>query len=600
MIEAVETARCEPAYLPRRLWRWVVVVGVLLSASRGVVLGQAGLIQERDRQQRAQQEQDRLLRERLERQGETPIVDQRATPPATPEPPAVRFQLNKVEISPSAILAEAEIRSVLADYEGREVSMADLQEMLARLNALYAAKKIVTAQAFLPKQKVKDGVLRVDLVEARLGSVVYEGNRHTRESYLRRRLDFPSGELVDIGTTEEKLARFNRLNDAQAQVSLQAGQAPGTTDYKVTLHEPPQYQVDAFSDNYSPDSAGDLRGGSNLRLASVFGLRDPLSVGAYATERTTATYAAYEIPITPYDTRLGISFDFNDTDVEIAGALTNVYVNGVQQRGPGLSTQSRSYYGGMQISHPLLASARWLVRGFVEGSIRESGFSIERFDLPDTDLRGIYGGISGDWIDSFGSTSFSHRFGRVFYLHDIGGEANPDFYKYQGWIARNQPMSRLVWASARLSGQVTSSDIPQAEAITAGGGTSVRGYPEIYRIGDDGYVMSLQINALLPRSEKILQADRGAVGGFLFVDHAALFTGFDRVVKIDAGHSRTRHSIEESYLASTGAGVFMNWNEYASLQIAVGLPLSERSDISDAQAHFALHITPPVNSWIGG
>jgi len=532
--------------------------------------------------------------DRLQQHKQSPVIDERTPPPATPGPDEVRFELKKVELGESAILTPEEIHSVVSEYEGRAVSMADLNEMRERLDGLYTTKGVVTARAIIPKQKIQGGVLRVEFIEARLGKVTFDGNRHTRESYLTPRLEFPAGELVDIPSLEETLTRFNRLNDAQVQLTLQRGEAPGTTDYVVNVREPQQYQLDTFVDNWGPIPVGNIRYGATARVASLLGRRDPLYVGGYATDRVASGSIGYELPWNPMGTRLSAGFDFNSSRIRVQGppVFTGTIINGVPQFRPGavVELDSESYFASLQLSHPFVATRNWLVRGFVEGQARETSQSITGFELLDIDTRAIFGGISGDWIDPFGTTSFMHRFGHVFYLHNEG------FYKYQGSVSRYQPLVGPTWLTARMVGQMTSTDlVPNTETLVAGGANSVRGYPEIYRVGNDGYVMSAQLNAMLPRSLELRNGDTSQFGGFLFIDHAALFSGGTQRV----GDQDIETTVG-TYLAGAGAGLMMTYNDYISLQVAVGLPLSERDNLSDARVHFSFHVTPPVNSWLGG
>lgn len=554
---------------------------------------QSGIIQQRDQQQREQERREREMIERMEKQKLTPVVDERETPVPTPAPDEARFELKKVDVGTSAILTADEIATVTSEYEGRLVGMSDLNEMRGRLDELYTKKGVVTARAIIPKQRITDGVLRVEFVEARLGKVTYEGNRHTRQSYLDGRMQFPADELVDIANLEETLTRFNRLNDIYAQLTLQRGEAPGTTDYVINIREPQQYQLDTFIDNWGPNAVGNIRYGATARVASLFGRRDPLYLSGYASDRVVSGSVGYELPITPWDTRLAVSFDINDSRLRVQQPVfTGTIINGVPQYRPGpiVNFNSESYFGSVQLLQPLVVTNRWLVRAFVEGQMRESSQSISGLDLFNVDTRMVYGGISGDWIDPFGTTSFMHRFGRVFYLH------KEDFYKYQGSVARYQPLVGPTWLTARMTGQITSTDgVPNTETLVAGGANSVRGYPEIYRVGNDGYTMSAQLNAVLPRSVELRNGDTSQLGGFLFIDHAALFTGSTRQIG-----GRDISSTEGTYLAGAGAGLTITYNDYITLQVAVGLPMSERDDLSDARVHFNFHVNPPVNSWLGG
>src|SRR5690606_26407148 len=151
-------------------------------------------------QRQIEDEQRRRALERLERKPvteplERPEVQKRA-PKAAPK--AIRFKVNAIEFSASEILAAAELEAIARDYRGREISLAELQELAERVNDLYRAKGVVTARAVIPPQDVSDGVVRIRLVEGRYGELSLRGNENTSAGYVTWRRGQTPGSLVDL------------------------------------------------------------------------------------------------------------------------------------------------------------------------------------------------------------------------------------------------------------------------------------------------------------------------------------------------------------------------------------------------------------------
>src|SRR5690606_8441668 len=115
------------------------------------------------------------------------------------------------------------------------VSVHRLHELVARINALYRAKGVVTAQAVLPPQDLTDGIVRIRLIEGRVGAIDVRDNRSTDEDYVRARVRQQPGDLVDLAGLERDLQRFNRTNDAQARAELRPGSRVGETDIGILL-----------------------------------------------------------------------------------------------------------------------------------------------------------------------------------------------------------------------------------------------------------------------------------------------------------------------------------------------------------------------------
>ena len=231
-------------------------------------------------QRQIEDEQRRRALERLERKPvtdplERPEVQKRA-PKAAPK--AIRFKVNAIEFSASEILAAAELEAIARDYRGREISLAELQELAERVNDLYRAKGVVTARAVIPPQDVSDGVVRIRLVEGRYGEISLRGNENTSAGYVTWRLGQTPGSLVDLEDLEQELIRFNRTTDAQLQAELKPGQAFGTTDLHLTIVEPPRHDLRVFIDNAGADSTGEWRRGITYLNRSLFGWRDDFTL----------------------------------------------------------------------------------------------------------------------------------------------------------------------------------------------------------------------------------------------------------------------------------------------------------------------------------
>ncbi len=87
------------------------------------------------------------------------------------------FLLRQIVIDESAILSPEEIRSVLARYEQKQATIADLNLAVQELNSLYRQKGYATAMAVLPPQQVRDGMVRLRLIEGRVGKIVIAKTR---------------------------------------------------------------------------------------------------------------------------------------------------------------------------------------------------------------------------------------------------------------------------------------------------------------------------------------------------------------------------------------------------------------------------------------
>jgi len=168
--------------------------------------------------------------QQLERQRQHSESDELIEIEPVPEPDQAesdqRIFVHSFDVSESQILTPNEITSVLKNYEGRHLSMYEIQQMLDALNTLYVEKNAVAARAILPPQKVKNNIIQVRLVEARLAEIIVQNNHSTHESYVIRGIRVIPGELADIPLLERELRYFNRVNDIKISALLAAGEKP--------------------------------------------------------------------------------------------------------------------------------------------------------------------------------------------------------------------------------------------------------------------------------------------------------------------------------------------------------------------------------------
>ncbi|NLY89739.1 MAG: ShlB/FhaC/HecB family hemolysin secretion/activation protein, partial [Firmicutes bacterium] len=218
-----------------------------------------------------------------------------ATEAETLERPGV-IRIQKIVTGESQILTAEEIESITREYEGGWLTSNDLKRMINKLNRVYQQKGAITARAILPPQTVEDGVLRVELVEGRIGEIRVENNRFTKASYIQQRLTLEKGEIFYLNKLETELGQFNLANDIMLFAELQAGEEYQTTDVIIKTLEPPNFQAIFFTDNQGSEETGEYRAGLNLTRKSLFGYRDPITLSCVYSKGSLTASLDYQRP----------------------------------------------------------------------------------------------------------------------------------------------------------------------------------------------------------------------------------------------------------------------------------------------------------------
>jgi hemolysin activation/secretion protein len=161
-------------------------------ASLSFAVDPAGSVQKHleDEEQRRQIRKEIHRRLSTDRQGK-PIDDSAITSGVGnggPTADTASFACRRIVFDESEVLNPGWLAEVASPYEGREVTVGELKSLVARINDVYREKGLATARAVLPSQEVVDGVVRITLIEGKVGQVRLQGNRHTCDSLIHQSL----------------------------------------------------------------------------------------------------------------------------------------------------------------------------------------------------------------------------------------------------------------------------------------------------------------------------------------------------------------------------------------------------------------------------
>lgn len=428
-------------------------------------------------------------------------------PAAQPMPDTVRFLVREIQFTPSEILSAAEIEAIAAEFRGRELTLADLRQLTERINALYKVKGVVTAVAVIPPQDVSEGIVRVQLIEGRVGRVNIEGNATTRTDYISDRLRLEPSDLVDLGRLEKGLRRFNRTNDVQLRAELKPGQAFGTTDLEIAVTEPPRHDLRLTLDNSGSPATGEWRKGISYLNRSVLGFRDDLSLSLTRADGQDSRAISYGFPVNTWGGRLNLAH-YRDRTAIKHGPLESLNITGASRAGV------------LSLRQPVFVEEQFQMDVLAGGKKRSSSNWIDGVFLQRTDTRDLNLGAEVQVSDrqSLGVASYTRYAGKA----DVVGSRS--FGIDRGTLRYNRELGGGLSFRGNLAWQATrDQNLPSSEQFTIGGEGSVRGYSPGTFAGDRGYALNLELHhpLLKPASESggfsatgFFFADRGSVTPF--------------------------------------------------------------------------------------
>ena len=220
------------------------------------------------------------------------------------------FKLTSVVVEGSKTVAAGAIDEIYRSYIGKKVSQADLAAIAEAITEAYRGAGYHLTRAFVPPQDVKNGRIRVKVVEGYIGDVVIRGDGADRFG-VRLLLAPVVGERPSqLKTLERQLMLINdspgvRIVDT---VLEEIGKASGKFRLVVSIQTWEIFQAFGF-DNQGTSAVGPLEAYSTTAFNSSFFPGDTFVVNASTTPNSVREFGfgklAYDVPIGTNGVRIG-------------------------------------------------------------------------------------------------------------------------------------------------------------------------------------------------------------------------------------------------------------------------------------------------------
>jgi hemolysin activation/secretion protein len=150
------------------------------------------------------------------------------------------FVLKDVRISGAKTIPAADFRPLYAGLLGKEIKLSNILDVADAIEKLYRDRGYILVRAYVPPQRVRDGVFTINVVEGKVAHVAVEGGTPATQdqvkAYLRQSQDLSP---LPVTTMERSLLLANDLPGVQASGVLKpAEDVPGASDLVVTVDQP--------------------------------------------------------------------------------------------------------------------------------------------------------------------------------------------------------------------------------------------------------------------------------------------------------------------------------------------------------------------------
>ena len=430
--------------------------------------------------------------------------------PALPVQPELRVTVKSFVFTGNTVYSDAFLQPVVAEYLGKQLNFDDLIEAATQVRAYYRERGYFLAQAYLPEQTIRDGVVQIGIIEGRIGEIeiVRRPATRLRESLLAGIVGshWRQGQIITETGLEKPLLLINDLPTAAVTSEIRPSRTLGAADLRVNVDEGAGL-ANGFVDfdNHGNRFTGEYRFGASLNINNPLTLADQASFRGFRTDEDMwFARLSYLVPVWYYGTRVGVSYS------EFAYNLAKDFES-LQAEGEGEVSSLFAF-------HPLLRTRNSnliLQFAYEDKRLLDQVFSTGTVERRAIDS--IKAGVVGDFRDGVlggGLNSYALTFSRgdlrldppALAAADIGAtgrRTQGSFRKVNLDLRRLQRVTETMNLLVAFSGQEASKNLASAEKISLGGPNGVRAYPVGEASGDTGMVLQTELRFRIPGAKAL-------------------------------------------------------------------------------------------------
>ena len=430
-------------------------------------------------------------------------------------PAGASFDVKRIVIAGNTVFDTASLHGLVADAEGRRLDLAQLGQVAGRITDYYRSRGYPLARAIIPAQAVREGTVRIEVIEARYGSVRLDNRSRASSALMQETLaPLAGGQQVHQPELDRALLLLGDIPGVVVGATLSPGSAVGSSDLAVQGDATARVAGHATLDNYGNRYTGEARASATVSVTNPFGLGDVFHAGALSSgEGMNYARLGYESVLNSPGTRAGA--DLHAVRYKLGGSLAGLQAHGRAEaaslylKHPFLRSRDTNLYGQLQYEAKRLRDR--VDAGAVRNDRRVDDWTVS---------------VSGDWRDallsaSLGTWSLGWTNGRLRFDDTVAQEADAasartqgNFSKWNGSFSRAQSLDAADTLYLAGTLQWTDENLDSSEKMSVGGPNSVRAYRLGAVSADKGYFVTAELRHVFGA------AAGGQWQGVAFVDTA--------------------------------------------------------------------------------
>ncbi|MDC8757834.1 ShlB/FhaC/HecB family hemolysin secretion/activation protein [Janthinobacterium fluminis] len=409
-------------------------------------------------------------------------------------PVSAPFRVSAIRIAGNQAFDTATLQALVADAQGATLTLAQLGALAGRITEHYRANGYPLARAVIPAQTIQNGLVRIDVLEARYGKISVSNASGAGDALLQATLDaLQTGRSIGQGELDRTLLLLSDIPNVAIAATLKPGAEVGSADLLVDAWSGPAVAGNAVLDNNGNRYTGRARAGATVHLYNPLHHGDVLSVSVLSSGQGMR-YArlGYDTLLNGRGSRVGASY--SALRYRLGHGLSALDAHGSAQvasawiKHPLLRSRDVNLYGQLQYD-------RVQLRDRIDASAVRSDRQIDNWSAAlSGDARDglLQGGISS-WNLAWTAGHASIDNPQARRLDAASARSHGDFAKWNVNLSRLQNLGQRDALYLSVAGQWADSNLDSAEKMSVGGPYTVRAYDTGAAAGDLGYTASVEL-----------------------------------------------------------------------------------------------------------
>jgi hemolysin activation/secretion protein len=414
------------------------------------------------------------------------------------------FDVWEYRVNGNSVLDARLIEGTLYPYLGPQLDLGRVEAARAALEAVYRDHGYATVSVAIPEQTVEKGVVKLDVVEQRVGRFSVTGAKYVSQRAVAAAVPSLSpGSILNTQQVQNDLnALARRTPDVSFDPRIKAGREVGTLDVDLAVKDRLPLHASAELNNFASANTEHLRLSGTVSYNNLFQRQNALILSGQVSPQDTSQVkvysATYVMRPETSSTIYSLTGVHTDSDVAAVGGTT-VLGKGdfVFARGFFPLPEGRSLSDNLVLGFDYKSSEDQTTFNVASGGGSRTDVSDKRISY--VNLVAGYNAVANDFGGTITLDLTANVGSRQLYngANEFEGKrykGEPNYVHVDINASRTQP---LPWFGIHLVGRVRGQWSPDAlianEQFSQGGYTTVRGYLESEELGDYGLGTSVEL-----------------------------------------------------------------------------------------------------------